>query len=220
MLEDIPVEEKLAILEGHAEIEELISLVSEPEASSTETFFDIGEKEEAPAAAAGGEVEDDLLKEIEELEREILEAQATAAAGAPGIEEELEALERELLAGGGETGTGEPPAGVVREVETPPAAGETLETAPPPQEAPFTAMPEAMTPPVAEMPPPAVAPVVEPAAEAAEVPPVLEAPQPLDLLEKLVETPPAAGETLETAPPPQEAPFTAMPEAMTPPVAE
>ncbi len=195
MLEDVTVEERLAILEGQAEIEEMISLVTEPVPEGSETFFDVGEGlEERAGVVQESALEGMLLEEIEELEREILEAQQVKpAADLVGIEDELAAIEKELL---------EEEKGIL------PAAEEAVEAAPPLERPPLVPEAREVTAPAAEVP------------RVEEAPPAVEAPEPLDMLEKLVEAPPALEREVEAAPPLEKPPLVPEAREVTAPAAE
>jgi len=205
MLEDVPAAERALLVEDEAPpVEEGVPEAGTPAAAS-DTFFDMEEALAAGGARGDGQAGELYVDEIEELEKEILEAEK----GVPildisGLEDEIAALEEEILA------ENALPEGLIEEIselekeieeayeeeatekeisieesevpsslehlqkvieagveEAPPEPG--LQAVPGFLEEPFGDTDEA---PIPEM--------------------VLEAPEPIDLLEQLVETPEAA----------------------------
>ena len=197
MLEDLPTEEALA---AEGEVME----VSEPGIQdevhaglASGTFFDVDDS--LQALDLGEQVlGEDILSEIEELEKEILEGgQPEEVLGVEDLEKELSALEEEIL-------SSEAPAPevateieeLVKELEEEEKAPPAPETAPE-EPLPVTELESALAQPEQAAPPEAVT----------EAPPAEEAPRTLDLLEQLVESPPAA----EAPPAPETAPEEPLP---------
>jgi len=197
MLEDLPTEEALA---AEGEVME----VSEPGIQeevhaglASGTFFDVDDS--LQALDLGEQVlGEDILSEIEELEKEILEGgQPEEVLGVEDLEKELSALEEEIL-------SSEAPAPevateieeLVKELEEEEKAPPAPETAPE-EPLPVTELESALAQPEQAAPPEAVT----------EAPPAEEAPRTLDLWEQLVESPPAA----EAPPAPETAPEEPLP---------
>ncbi len=215
MLEDLPVEGAVSAPEEKASLGDETYALKETRGVSSETFFEIDESIMAESVEGPSPLELDILSEIEELEREILDAEKERGAlDLEGLEKELAALEEEIFAAEQETSavdneevgvSAEPEAGVAVEEKSWPedkgASPEVVETA-------EFLEPEAISearPSFLEM---EVQPLVKPAPPAEEAP---AAPEPLDLLERLAEEPAAPELPTEvarevSAPPAEEAP--------------
>ncbi len=99
MLEDIPLGE-IVLPVGKALVIPQEGFLDEGKMPA-ETFFDVEETSTIAAVGAGAEtaprLDDEFLKEIEELEREILETEEEAIAPAEHLEQEIADLEQEIL---------------------------------------------------------------------------------------------------------------------------
>ncbi|MBC7252575.1 MAG: DUF4388 domain-containing protein [Actinobacteria bacterium] len=195
MLEDLPPEEALA---GESEVMEVSETGIQEEAHAglaSGTFFDVDDSLQALGLneRIPGE---DILSEIEELEKEILEGgQPEEVLGLEDLEKELSALEEEIL-------SSEPQAPeMAAEIEELVKELEEEKAPPAPERAPEESLP--VTEPESTLAQPEQAPPPEAVSEA---PPAEEAPRTLDLMGQLVESPPA-----EAPPAPERAPEESLP---------
>ena len=179
MLEDVPAGERALLVEEEAPPLDAGVVRAATIGPSSETFFDVGETPAArekkidEAEIAETPVSDQVMREIEELEKEILEAESSGTAEAlEGLEDEIAALEDEILK--------------------------------------EKAIPEDIVEEICELEKEIADAYEETAAELETVPEAMEAPEPIELLEKIIEAPgevaPAPPPETVEAPPPEAAP--------------